>query len=728
MHLSELRVRNFRNFKSAKFKFNEGVNTLIGENGSGKTNAFQALRLILDDNLPRNASRLNENDFSRFINNNWQHDSWKGHWIAIGLEFEPLNEDFSESLESLVYHGLENNGKKASFTMIFRPNKKKREELFNAAPHDIAEVVSNITIEDYVIENFGKTQIDFTNDQEYADLVGNPENHIFTDPNSENQKKLGTRVPGIFDIHREFNFSFIHATRDVMKEFKWNPRNPLLNLLSSESESLNDFEIIVEQAKKINSLISQSNDVNELKTSIEKTYNKTVGKTYSPSRIDIFSELPEDEESLFKNLTLYMGESFSGYGRPLNELSLGEANLIYISLKLLEFEISSTKNSVKNFLIIEEPESHIHTHIQRTLFNKVLFKNTQIIYSTHSTQVSAVSNIRNMNIIVMSDGQWKVAQPSSGLNENEIESTSRYLDAIRSDILFARGVVLVEGDAEEILIPSLIKVLFGIELDELGVVVVNVGSTGFEHLARLFHEDRIVKKCSILTDSDRSYSISPLPDSVGTSAIPFVFPKNQLIVPDLYKKLIPQLEHQLASAKAGIGRKAKLNSNFATSNCIKIYYAKHTFEIDLAIDSTTNNRFFSELVDSVYKQEKKKERLKELFASELNYDIASAAIEMAEYSKKGWFALLISSKITKENITIPNYILESITHTADFSSPEILENIFDYLGEDFLVNDTNWYEVAKNKNDYITEWGMLSSYITNINLVNLLKLIGEPND
>lgn len=51
MHISRLRVRNFRNFRKAEFQFQEGVNALIGENGSGKTNAFYALRLLLDDSL-----------------------------------------------------------------------------------------------------------------------------------------------------------------------------------------------------------------------------------------------------------------------------------------------------------------------------------------------------------------------------------------------------------------------------------------------------------------------------------------------------------------------------------------------------------------------------------------------------------------------------------------------------------------------------------------------------
>ena len=51
----------------------------------------------------------------------------------------------------------------------------------------------------------------------------------------------------------------------------------------------------------------------------------------------------------------------------------------------------------------------------------------------------------------------------------------RYLDAKRSVLLFSKAVILVEGDGEELLIPSLVKQCFGVSLDELGIGLINVG-------------------------------------------------------------------------------------------------------------------------------------------------------------------------------------------------------------------------------------------------------------
>lgn len=51
MHISKLSLVNYRNFANTKLLFQKGINTVIGENGSGKTNLFRAVRLLLDDNM-----------------------------------------------------------------------------------------------------------------------------------------------------------------------------------------------------------------------------------------------------------------------------------------------------------------------------------------------------------------------------------------------------------------------------------------------------------------------------------------------------------------------------------------------------------------------------------------------------------------------------------------------------------------------------------------------------
>lgn len=97
MHISKLTLINYRNFAKANFHFNKGVNTVIGENGSGKSNVLRALRLLLDDNMVRASRRLDAEDFHRGLG------SWKGHWIIIGVEFQEVSQD--EAIQALFIHG-----------------------------------------------------------------------------------------------------------------------------------------------------------------------------------------------------------------------------------------------------------------------------------------------------------------------------------------------------------------------------------------------------------------------------------------------------------------------------------------------------------------------------------------------------------------------------------------------------------------------------------------------
>jgi len=61
----------------------------------------------------------------------------------------------------------------------------------------------------------------------------------------------------------------------------------------------------------------------------------------------------------------------------------------------------------------------------------------------------------------------------------------RFLDATKANLFFSRGVLLVEGDAENLLIPAIAELLDR-PLHRYGVSIVNVGSTAFSHYEKVF--------------------------------------------------------------------------------------------------------------------------------------------------------------------------------------------------------------------------------------------------
>jgi len=168
MHISKLSIRNFRNFRNGSLLFEKGINTILGENGSGKTNLFYALRLLIDENLPR-AIKFYENDFNRTLT------QWHGHWIMIQLEFRELGID--EEAQAIAMHKIgqmdEFEKDIGTFSLYFRPKEPKRRELYNYSLNrsknakGLAKILENISINDYEITLRGRGNLDFSDDNNY---------------------------------------------------------------------------------------------------------------------------------------------------------------------------------------------------------------------------------------------------------------------------------------------------------------------------------------------------------------------------------------------------------------------------------------------------------------------------------------------------------------------------------------------------------------------------------
>lgn len=650
MHISKLTLVNYRNFNNTTLRFQRGVNTIIGENGSGKSNVLRAIRLLLDDTMVRAAHRLSESDFHRGL------DEWKGHWIIISVEFLELSMD--EAVQALFLHGTAVFGEepiaKASYNLIFRPSKEIRLKLAALDEGDttgLAAIRNAITISDYETVFTGRSGADFSDPQVYKEIVGDFDLCRF-DLDVEKQAQVGAKIPGFLSVTKEVSLTFIQALRDVVAEFHNNRTNPLLTLLKSKSGQIDpaSMQPIISKVVDLNRSIEDLEDVKSVREHVRQTIKDTAGETYSPASLSIKSELPDDAERLFQSLGLFVGESPGGYEGPIQELSLGGANLIYLTLKLLEFKYQREKQAIANFLLIEEPEAHIHTHIQKTLFDRISYEDAQIIYTTHSAHISEVSNVSSVNILGRDGNSCEAYQPATGLDAEQVTSIQRYLDAVRSNLLFAKSVLLVEGDAEEVMIPALVKMVLGLSVDELGLSVINIRSTGFENVAVIFDEVRIRKRCAIVTDLDAEF-FDTTADPSDSAA--FAARKNKAI----------------GSAKAGATRKVALNEFAADNPWVETFYAPHTFEVDFA--RAGNHEALAGIVDNVYRKPSTIELSLEHLRSGDPVLIGYRALRMAEHAGKGWFAILLAGKLSN-HVIIPGYIRKAILFAhGSFSKPLI---------------------------------------------------------
>ena len=290
---------------------------------------------------------------------------------------------------------------------------------------------------------------------------------------------------------------YLKPLRDAQKELRPGKYSRLTNILSAhpkinESGKRELLDIFDKANDEVKDFFSDENHnvVESIIGQLKKFYDRNdvekskVAFNMSESNIaSILSRLSLDTESV--------------------NLGLGNSNLLYIAVELLLMHDGDDYIGPK-IALIEEIEAHLHTQAQIRLI-KHIEKNihTQFILTTHSNNLASSINPKNL-ILLHNNKAFSIAETETMLESEDYEFLERFLDATKSNLFFAKGLIFVEGDAENLLLPALAE-LIGIPLHEYGISIVNIGNTAFERYIKLFSRrniDRIDLPISIVTDVD----------------------------------------------------------------------------------------------------------------------------------------------------------------------------------------------------------------------------------
>lgn len=216
----------------------------------------------------------------------------------------------------------------------------------------------------------------------------------------------------------------------------------------------------------------------------------------SDPKIRISSKL-NAEQSLAHESTVSFridadGDGVEDLHLPEAHNGLGYQNLISMIFQLMSFRdrrlrvgkegMREHANDIEpiHLVLVEEPEAHLHVQVQQVFAKKaygVLCKNegsednrkaltTQLIMSTHSSHVSHELPFAELRYFRRLHAGMECSVPTSHVvslatvfgDEDETNKfVSRYLRANHSDLFFADAVIIVEGNAERMLLPNLIR-------------------------------------------------------------------------------------------------------------------------------------------------------------------------------------------------------------------------------------------------------------------------------
>lgn len=637
MYISKIVIDGFRGFKHSEIEFQEGLNVIIGHNNGGKSTIMDALRLVLEYGSRKNLSAW---DFCQKEELQTLKDNPPSVKVSVFVK-EQKGEGMSDDVALFTNYAVQTSPLLEScLTYVYNLPQTEVEKY----KKDVADVTDKYSlfkvIEDKYIRKYTHA------------IYGGP----FVSQNLAQGEDL-----------KKIDFEFVNALRNVEDEIYGGRAALLKDVL----RYFLDYDLNGDENREANISLRHQNFIDDTHEVLKKlvkrittgkdniiTYANKTGALISDNKLNLEGDVSESD--LLAVLQLLVGDE-EDRKLPVALNGLGYNNLIYISLLLAKMQSNAKvdfmgSSNVKAFsvLAIEEPEAHLHPQMQyqflEFLRNNIRDKHVkQVFVTSHSPSLVASVKLDELCCLHrLDDGTITVYSPKKvfATDESAKKYIQRYLDATRADMLFAGGVIFVEGIAEQVLLPVFAR-LIGVYDNWLKkhIVVINIGGRYFDNFLKIYdstNPEALALKVACITDRD------PSRKEKGKANARFESCK-----PSEYNEDSTKYEYRSHSEQFLEEYKNHPNIRFFSQGIDSC-----TLEYDIALNNPKHNVL---LVPSL----KNSEELKGMMGTD-DVDKSAIASRYLESVSKGVNALELSNAIMdlpepdRERFKVPPYIKEAI--------------------------------------------------------------------
>ena len=432
--IDTVRIAGFRGLENIEISLPR-VTVLIGTNNSGKTSVIKALQLALGDY----SRYLTDEDF-HIDSNDVRCDQ-----ILVDIRIIPIGED-GERQQAFNDDWAQEFGDKIQA----EANGNQFLAMRTIGAPDT--VKGGFIVEHYALDQW-------------------PDISVWQDEKTSKKQQIRRRYDAL-------PFISIDAQRDIHQELK-DKSSFVGKVLSSIKYDDSDVQKLEEMVAQINqAAVDKSEPLKGLKKQLD-----TLNQSFEGTGQAELTPFPKKIRDLSKRFSVNYGEtdnsSFSMEYHGMGTRSWASMLTVKAFIDLMDSNHEEEAIPFFPVLTVEEPEAHLHPNAQRTLYQQLINTNGQVIISTHSPYLAAMSSLHGLRGLIKNSNGVCTSSLMPGLDQEDINILHREIMRFRGEILFAKALILFEGVTEEQLVPAMFERYCGNSAFSIGVNCISVAGKNY---------------------------------------------------------------------------------------------------------------------------------------------------------------------------------------------------------------------------------------------------------